>query len=131
MSSLRPCPLRLFSPQPPPLFARVPINIIPWDLRSLCFHTLTHSFATGKMPSPLFSKVSALFGKNTRGGVGVFLSNTNPTTEGSELVGKDLYPERPSGARDLSSRPMRIAVPRSSAATQGSDLVGRDLTVLR
>jgi hypothetical protein len=49
-------------------FAGVRINIIPWDLRFLCFHTLTHSFATHKTLSHLLSGISALFGKNTRGG---------------------------------------------------------------
>jgi hypothetical protein len=60
----------LISPRyPSPLcFARVRINIIPWDLRFLCFHTLTHSFATHKTLSHLLSGISGLFGKNTRGG---------------------------------------------------------------
>jgi|SRR5580658_1464069 hypothetical protein len=58
----------LTSPRcPSPLFlARVRNNIIPWDLRFLCFHTLTHSFVTSKTPSPSFSGVSALFGKYIR-----------------------------------------------------------------
>jgi hypothetical protein len=60
----------LISPRnPSPLcFPRVHINIIPWDLRFLCFHTLTHSLATYKTLSHLLSGISALFGKNTRGG---------------------------------------------------------------
>src|SRR5271169_4917503 len=51
----------------PTLFARVHINIIPWGLRSLCFHTLTHSFALRNPSTSLSSTVSALFCKNTRG----------------------------------------------------------------
>jgi hypothetical protein len=54
---------------PSPLsFARVHINIIPWDLGFLCFHTLTHSFAMHKTLSHLLSGISALFNENTRGG---------------------------------------------------------------
>jgi hypothetical protein len=57
----------LFTRHSPLLLASLCNNIIPWDLRFLCFHTLTHSFVTSKTPSPLFSIVSALFAKNTPG----------------------------------------------------------------
>jgi len=50
------------------LFARVHINIIPNALAFLCFHTLTHSFATRKTLTPVFSIIPALFAQNTRGG---------------------------------------------------------------
>jgi len=49
-------------------FRSVRINIIPNALASLCFHTLTHSFATRKTLTPAFSIVCALFAENTRGG---------------------------------------------------------------
>ena len=41
--------------------------------------------------------------------------SSHATTEGSDPVGKRVYPERPSGARDLSSH----------ATTEGSDPVGK------
>jgi hypothetical protein len=50
---------------------RVPINLIPLHLRPLCFHTLTHSFASPKLLPPVFSIASALFPQNTGGGVGL------------------------------------------------------------
>jgi hypothetical protein len=46
---------------------------------SLCFHTLTHSFATFQDLSPISSIDSALFVKNTRVGVGVFKSIRVPS----------------------------------------------------
>jgi hypothetical protein len=49
------------------LFARLRINIIPWDLPFLCFRTLRHSFALCNPPTLLPSTVSALFHQNTRG----------------------------------------------------------------
>ncbi len=52
----------------PTLFARVHISIIPWGLRSLCFHTLTHSFASRNPSTLLPSIISAPFSKNTGGG---------------------------------------------------------------
>jgi hypothetical protein len=48
----------------------VPINLIPLHLRPLCFHTLTHSFASPKLLPLVFSIASALFPQNTGGGVG-------------------------------------------------------------
>jgi POT family proton-dependent oligopeptide transporter len=42
--------------------------IIPWDLRFLCFHTVTHSFAPRNPVTPFRSMASALFAQNTRGG---------------------------------------------------------------
>src|SRR5580704_18280629 len=51
------------------LSQKVHISIIPRHLRFLCFHTLTHSFALLNSLSSIFSGVSALFAKNTRGGV--------------------------------------------------------------
>lgn len=36
---------------------------------SLCFHTLTHSFASPRNLSSIFSGLSALFAQNTRGGL--------------------------------------------------------------
>lgn len=56
-------------PHSPPIFPGVRTSVIPWDLRFLCFHTLTHSFAPRKTLSPIVSCSSALFAKNTRGGV--------------------------------------------------------------
>lgn len=50
------------------LSRRVRINIIPFDLRFLCFHTVTHSFASSKVVSLVFSISCALFQQNTRGG---------------------------------------------------------------
>src|SRR5579859_18392 len=50
-------------------FRSVRINIIPRHLAVLCFHTLTHSFATPKTLTPTFSIICALFAQNTRGGV--------------------------------------------------------------
>jgi hypothetical protein len=52
----------------PRVFAKVRINIIPWDLRFLCFHTVTHSFAPRNPVTPFRSMASALFAQNTRGG---------------------------------------------------------------
>ena len=52
----------------PPLLQRVRTRFIRWNSPSLCFHALTHSFATRKTPSPILSMPSALFAKNTRGG---------------------------------------------------------------
>jgi hypothetical protein len=43
-----------------------------WDLRFLCFHTLTHSFASCDPAAPFHSIPSALFGKNTRAGYTLF-----------------------------------------------------------
>jgi hypothetical protein len=54
------------------LSARVRININPRHLRSLCFHTVTHSFAPSKTLSPVVSYLSTLFPQNTRGGVTCF-----------------------------------------------------------
>jgi hypothetical protein len=51
------------------VFPRVSINIIPWHLLPLCFHTLTRSFALRKTLSPILSVLFALFAENTRGGV--------------------------------------------------------------
>jgi hypothetical protein len=48
-----------------PTLATVHISIIPWTLRFLCFHTLTHSFAPSKTLSPILSIASALFTQNT------------------------------------------------------------------
>jgi hypothetical protein len=74
-------PLALFTPSPEGgsernavtegserRFPRVHISIIPRHLRVLCFHTLTHSFASAKSVSPTFSVSSKLFAQNT--GVG-------------------------------------------------------------
>jgi hypothetical protein len=58
----------LNSPFRTALPARVHINIIPRHLAVLCFHTLTHSFATDETLTPAFSIISALFAQNT--GVG-------------------------------------------------------------
>src|SRR5580704_1725609 len=41
----------------------------PFFTAFLCFHTLTHSFASAKSLSSIFSRLSALFAQNTRGGV--------------------------------------------------------------
>ena len=54
--------------------ARVRININPWHLRFLCFHTLTHSSALSKTLSPIVSCLSALFAQNTRGGYPLLLT---------------------------------------------------------
>src|ERR1700688_610646 len=48
------------------LLPRVRINIIPQHLRSLCFHTLTHSFAPCHLASPLLSTASTLFAQNAQ-----------------------------------------------------------------
>jgi len=53
-------------------------------------------------------------------GEGVLLLTRHPM--------KDVCPERPSEARDLSWNPMRESVLRSIATTEGSDLVGKDLS---
>src|SRR5271168_3207394 len=44
---------------------------------SLCFHTLTHSFASAEILSPIFSISSALFAQNTRGGYPAFLKGSS------------------------------------------------------
>jgi len=49
--------------------ATVRISIISKTLRFLYFHTLTNSFASRKMLSPMASSTSALFAQNTRVGV--------------------------------------------------------------
>jgi len=48
------------------LSQRVRINIISFDLRFLCFHTVTHSFALKKILSLVFSNPCTLFRENTR-----------------------------------------------------------------
>ncbi len=54
----------------------------------------------------------------------MLLLTRNPT--------KDFYPERPTGAKDLSSKPQGgISMRRSIATTEGSGLVGKDLSSLR
>jgi len=47
-------------------FQRVRSSIIPLRLRPLCFHTLTHSFASSKRLSIVFSISCTLFQQNTR-----------------------------------------------------------------
>jgi hypothetical protein len=54
------CPSYFASLRIAALLARVHINIIPWDLRFLCFHTLTNSLATRKALSLLLSGISTL-----------------------------------------------------------------------
>ena len=51
-----------------PSLSRVHINIIPWNLRFLCFHTLTHSFAMGNPSNSFPSRTCELFTQNTRVG---------------------------------------------------------------
>jgi hypothetical protein len=51
-----------------PHLERVCISHIPRHLLALCFHTLAHSFALTKNPSPSFSIPSALFCRNKGGG---------------------------------------------------------------
>jgi len=67
------CPSLLFYP-------RVPINLIPRRLALVCFHTLTHSFASVKLLTSLFSTIPALFAQNTGGGVppGILILSTLP-----------------------------------------------------
>src|SRR5580704_2396643 len=52
-----------------PLPQRVRINIIPFHLAILCFHTLTHSFALRKLLTLVLSVACALSVQNTGGGV--------------------------------------------------------------
>jgi len=52
-----------------PSLSRVHINIIPWNLRFLCFHTVTHPFAMGNPSKSFPSRACELFTQNTRVGV--------------------------------------------------------------
>jgi len=73
-----PCPLSILNFQlRTALCAPVHINIIPLHLAVLCFHTLTHSFATLKTLTPAFSIICALFPQNT--GVGGPSFQRNPS----------------------------------------------------
>src|SRR6266704_3687995 len=58
----------------------VRIYVIPRHLAALCFHILAHSFASLKMPTPLFSSIPALFAKNTGDGGSVPLGCTSTGT---------------------------------------------------
>jgi hypothetical protein len=58
----------LFS-APSALFSRVRIHLIPLNLRFLCFHTLTHSFASSNVTTSFFSIAFALFSQKHPGGV--------------------------------------------------------------
>ena len=74
-------------------FARVRININPWHLRSLCFHTLTHSSALPKTLSPIVSYCSTLFQRNTQEGVSPSqASANNPSRDPSDFNFKRLAP---------------------------------------
>ena len=66
-SDLRLFPLQLLTFNG--LSARVRISINPRHLRSLCFHTVTHSFAPSKTLSPIVSCRSTLFSQNTGRGI--------------------------------------------------------------
>lgn len=57
----------LFS-APSTLFSRVRIHLIPLNLRFLCFHTLTHSFASSNITTSFFSIAFALFSQKHPGG---------------------------------------------------------------
>jgi|SRR5271167_171227 len=65
------------------LSQRVRINIIPFQLAILCFHTLTHSFALREMLTLAFLVTSALFAQNTGGGVSQSCHSLTPDSEGS------------------------------------------------
>jgi hypothetical protein len=68
------------------LLSGVHMSIILWDLlcdlRFLCFHTLTHSFARCDPATPFHSIPSALFGKNTRVGYTPFKPRTSGLASG-------------------------------------------------
>jgi hypothetical protein len=70
-SCFRPSNFRLSTlncrPSTSPLSQRLRINIIPFHLTILCFHTLTHSFVLRKLLTLVLSVASALSALNTEG----------------------------------------------------------------
>ena len=88
-----------------PSFPRVRISIIPWNLRFLCFHTLTHSFALRYLASPFLSAASTLFAQNTRRG---YPAQLLPASYPSRLAGYSARGAHPSLPRYLLTSLLRI-----------------------